>query len=73
MTPDDRDRLTRNEADLAHLVKQVDAMAAQLQHVTKVLDRADGGLKTMLWIGSISGMVGAGIVKIVPFLASLPK
>lgn len=69
----DRDRITRTEVDLAHLVKQVDAMADKIEHMTTILDQAKGGWKVMLWVGTISGAVGAAAVKLFPWIATLPK
>ncbi len=67
------ERLTRTETDLAHVVKQVDAMALQIQHMTKILDEAKGGWKVLLWVGTVSGAIGAAAVKLFPWLATLPK
>lgn len=70
MTPDDRDRLTRNESDLSHLQHDVAKMAVQMdrilndmRHITMILDQAKGGWKIMIFAGTAAAAVGGAFAK----------
>ena len=70
MTPDDRDRLTRNESDLSHLKTDVAgikedlrSMVADMRHVTTVLDEARGGWKILIFAGTAAAALGGAFAK----------
>ena len=54
-------RLSRLEADIAEV-------KADVKDLLKQANQAKGGYKTLMLVGGVSGMVGAVVGKIVPFL-----
>ena len=84
MTPEERDRLTRNENNLSHMARAIEQMTLEMQAVRResrelreafqmVTNQTKGGLRVALAIGSLSGLVGAGMVKIIPWFNGIPK
>lgn len=73
MTPDERDRLARLEANFTHLKADVDEIKSDMKKVKDVVISAKGGWKVLVAIGAISGSVGAAIGKFAPFLTQLPR
>lgn len=67
------ERVARIETSQDHILTELEKMSKQMTHMTTILDQAKGGWKVMLWVGTISGAIGAAIVKLFPWLLSLPR
>jgi hypothetical protein len=62
----------RLEAEVAALTKTVESMAADLKAVRSALDAAGGGWRVLVAVGAASGAVTALLVKLLPFMPSVP-
>jgi chromosome condensin MukBEF ATPase and DNA-binding subunit MukB len=58
---------------LEALEKDVADMKSDLREIRDALNQAKGGWRILMMVSGASGAIGAGIVKFLPFLASLPR
>lgn len=71
MTPDERDRLKALEVRFEGISKDLDQMSADVRAIRELLDQTRGGWKVLVAASGFSGVVGAAIMKVAPWLAAL--
>ena len=51
----------RHDAQIEHLEREMLALRSDVREIREILDRADGGWRALMWVGGISGTVGASV------------
>ena len=58
----------KHEAQIDHLEKELEgvrrdlaAVRVSIDEIRSILDKADGGWRALMWVGGISGTVGASV------------
>ena len=72
--------LGKHDAQIESLNAQVNRMhddmqmmMAQLASIQRTLSEAQGGWKTLMWIGGLSAVLGGIFVKVLTWMQILPK
>lgn len=80
MTDNEQRTIGRLEAKIEALEQQQSAMRedhkammGELKQISKALSEAKGGLRTLIVVGSLSGLFGGLAVKLAPLLSFFPK
>ena len=45
----------------------------KIRGIRSTLDEAKGGWRTLMLVGSLAGVLGVAVAKVIPILNSLPK
>jgi len=48
-------------------------LAIKIRGIRSTLDEAKGGWRTLMLVGSLAGVLGGAVAKVIPILNSLPK
>ena len=74
MTTDDVSRtIGRLEAQVKSQGDQIKTLVIEIRGIRSTLDEAKGGWKTLMLVGSLAGVAGGAVAKLIPILNSLPK
>ena len=53
--------------------KQIEQLVIKIRGIRSTLDKAKGGWKTLMLVGSLAGVLCGAVAKVIPILNSLPK
>lgn len=68
MTPDERDRLTRLETQMATVREDMSEIKGDVKAIRRTTDEARGGWKAIALVSGFSATLGGIIVKLAPML-----
>ena len=63
----------RLETQVSSQGKQIEQLVIEIRGIRSTLDEAKGGWKTLMLVGSLAGVLGGLVTKLIPILNSLPK
>jgi len=59
--------LGRHDAEIETLQKEIAELRQEIKQISKILNEARGGWRTMMLLGGAAGAVGAAITKLAQF------
>lgn len=57
----------RHDAEIEALQKEISELRQEIKQISKILNEARGGWRTMMLLGGAAGAVGAAIAKLAQF------